>query len=78
LNCGAAMLVKIHVIANSSISKVDEFGEGLKVRVKAKPVGGRANEEVLELLAAHFGVSERCVRIISGHHSKNKTVEIMI
>lgn len=47
-----------------------------KVRVRVKPVDGKANLEVIKLLANHFGVKESCVKIIRGASSKKKVVEI--
>jgi hypothetical protein len=71
------MIIKIRVVANSSVSKVERLGEGLKVNVRAKPLYGKANEEVLEILAAHFEVPKRNIKILNGHHSKMKVVEVV-
>lgn len=70
------MLIKIHVVANSSVSNIQELGNELKIRVKAKPIGGKANKEIIGILAMHFGVHKRNVKIINGQHSNKKIVEI--
>ena len=48
----------------------------LKVRIAAAPEKGRANEELCEVLAAHFGVARGAVEIVSGHASPLKLVRI--
>lgn len=49
-----------------------------KVSVKESPVDGKANEAIVRLLAGHFHTRVYNVRIISGHTSKRKIVEIDI
>jgi uncharacterized protein YggU (UPF0235/DUF167 family) len=48
----------------------------LTVFVRERAVDGAANEAVVALLAAHFGVKPRHVRIVSGHTARFKTIEI--
>jgi uncharacterized protein (TIGR00251 family) len=49
-------------------------GCSLKVKVRAKPVDGRANAELLTLLAAKLDVSRSCLRLLSGEQSRNKRI----
>jgi len=51
-------------------------GDRIIVGLKSKPIGGRANRELVRKLAKHFGVSTSQVRIISGLKSREKIVEI--
>lgn len=51
-------------------------GDALKVRVSAPPVDGAANDMLVKLLAATFGVPARSIAIVSGHTSRSKVVEI--
>lgn len=48
-----------------------------EVRVKAAPIGGKANEAVEKTLAEYFDVPRSQVAILRGHTSKNKLVEIL-
>lgn len=48
----------------------------LKVKLTAPPVEGEANGQLIDLLAEAVGVRKSAVRIVSGHASKRKVVEI--
>lgn len=58
----------------------DEFaglqGARLKIRLCAPPVDGKANAQLLVLLAKAFGVARRDVEIESGESSRLKRVRI--
>jgi len=72
------MKLNIKVIPKSSESKVvGEMSDGvLKVKLKSAPVDGKANEELIKLLAKHFKISKTSIEILRGKTSKNKVVEI--
>lgn len=55
---------------------VEVKGDTIVVGVKAKPVGGKANAEVVKKIAGYFNVPVSRVTIISGHTSRRKVVEI--
>ncbi len=46
------------------------------VSVKEPAEQNRANTRVLELVARHFGINPKQIRIISGHHSPSKIFAI--
>ncbi len=71
-------IVKIKVISRSSIAYIQEnlMGE-LRVKVKSPPVGGQANQEVVELLAKYYNVSKSNIEIIRGRISKNKEIRVI-
>lgn len=54
------------------VEKIDDLN--FIVFVKDPPVQGRANRAIIKLLSEYFHTSR--VRIVSGHISRNKTVEI--
>ena len=55
---------------------VGRYGDGWKVRVSAPPEGGRANDAVLDLLAAQLDLPRRSLSIVSGHSGREKVVQM--
>lgn len=53
-----------------------EGREELEVRVAPAPADGAANVAVIALLAKSLGVSRSSLRIVSGHTSRYKKVEV--
>jgi uncharacterized protein (TIGR00251 family) len=51
-------------------------GEALKIRVRARPVEGAANEALLEFLAQALQVPRKRCALISGETSRHKRVLI--
>jgi uncharacterized protein (TIGR00251 family) len=56
---------------------VDVMEDGtIKVRVKAAPEKGKANKEVIEVLAKEYGVRKSEVEIVGGAHDQIKLIKI--
>ena len=51
-------------------------GDGWRLRVSAPPEDGRANQAVERLMARALGVHARDVRIVRGHTTRDKIIEI--
>jgi uncharacterized protein (TIGR00251 family) len=70
-------MLQVRVKPNARESVLSPQPDGTWVaRVKAPPVDGKANTELLALVAQQFGVSRSRVRIRSGAASRIKFVEI--
>lgn len=70
--------VTVQVKAGSSkgpLVEADADG-GLVVYVRERAIEGAANDAVVRLIAAHFGVAPSRVSIRRGHTSKRKTLEV--
>ncbi len=52
-------------------------GGALKVAVQAPPEKGKANDAVVEVLAAYLGVPPRAVTVVAGHTSRQKRVQVL-
>lgn len=55
---------------------VGRHGDGWKVRVTAPPERGRANDDVIDLIADSVGVVRPDVRLVAGASSRDKIVEL--
>jgi uncharacterized protein (TIGR00251 family) len=71
------MQKRVKVKPNSKQQKIEELPDGsLNVHLKSPPVDGKANEELIKLLAKKFDVSKSSIRIKSGTTSRQKVIEI--
>ncbi|MBU1167426.1 DUF167 domain-containing protein [Patescibacteria group bacterium] len=69
--------IYLKVKPRSSQSKVEKVSDNIfHVWVKAAPEKGRANKEVVQVLADYFGVSKTNVHILKGETTRMKLVEI--
>lgn len=71
------MIIDIRVRANAKQNKVGgEIAGRLIVFVQAPAVDGKANEAVTKVLAEHFGVHSRDVKILRGETNRDKSIEV--
>ena len=70
------MIIKVKVVPKSSKVSIEERGNVLHVKLTAPPDKGKANKQLIEVLAEHFGVKKSKVKILKGETSHNKVVEI--
>ena len=70
------LVIKVKVVPRSSINKIVGMeGDALKVKVKASPVEGLANKDLVALLSKRLKIAKKSVEIISGHTSRLKLVK---
>jgi uncharacterized protein (TIGR00251 family) len=55
---------------------VGRYGEGWKVRVTAPPERGAANDAVVDLVADALDVRAGDIKLVSGHGSRDKILEV--
>ncbi len=71
------VVIDVRVTPRASHSRLDGAHAGaLRVRLHAPPVDGAANDELIAVMAAAFGVPKRAVAIVSGHGSRSKRVRL--
>ena len=71
------VILKVYLQPKSSKNEVvGPYRDGIKVKVTAPPVEGKANETLIRFLAKEFGISPSCIEIIKGLHSREKTLRI--
>ncbi len=74
------MEIQIKVLPRAAKTEfAGEMADGtLKLRVKAVPEDGKANEELLSFLARHYGVARQSVQIVAGATSQRKRIRIQL
>jgi uncharacterized protein (TIGR00251 family) len=72
-----SLLLKVYLQPKSSKNEVvGPYRDGIKVKVTAPPVEGKANEALIRFLGRAFAISPSCIEIIKGLHSRQKTLRI--
>jgi uncharacterized protein len=75
------VIVRVRVSPKSSKDAIDGVeptadGPALRVRVRAVPADGEANEAVERLLADWLDIPKSCVSVASGHRSRVKSLKV--
>ncbi|HEY7219666.1 MAG TPA: DUF167 domain-containing protein [Candidatus Binatia bacterium] len=69
--------IAVSVKPNAKKTAVLKLSDGeYRVAVRAPAREGKANEAVVDLIADYFGVAKSAVKIIRGHASRHKLLEI--
>jgi uncharacterized protein (TIGR00251 family) len=70
-------LLKVQVKPNSKQQKIQAQADGsLTIYLKSPPVDGKANQELIKLLAKHYKIPKSTIVIKSGLSSRNKFIEL--
>jgi len=70
---------RIFVQPRSSKNEITgQYGDALKVKLTAPPVNGSANKMCLKYLAKRLAVPKSSLEIVTGHHSRAKTIRIYL
>jgi uncharacterized protein len=72
-----AQIIRVKVKPSARASSFAQDDDDLWLaKIKSPPENGKANEELIELVAKHFGCSKSSVSIKSGSTSRTKLVKI--
>ena len=70
-------IIQIKVKPNSRATALEEREDGTWVaQIKSPPTDGRANQELIELVARHFGCRKSEVSIKAGGSSRTKLIQV--
>ncbi|MGQ0835153.1 MAG: DUF167 domain-containing protein [Gammaproteobacteria bacterium] len=70
-------IIQVKVKPSSRTRELEELSDGTWLaRVKSPPIDGRANEELVELIAEHFDLRKNQVSIKRGASGRVKLVQI--
>ena len=72
------MLIRVKVNPATSKNSISLMEDNItyKVQLKAQPIKGKANKELITFLAKHYQVRSSQVEIISGHYSQIKLIKV--
>ena len=70
------MKIRVRVVPNAKKVEIKKEEGYLKVKLKSKPEGGKANKELIEILSRYFDTPKSKIRIISGLKSRDKLIEL--
>jgi uncharacterized protein (TIGR00251 family) len=69
--------ITVHVTPRARRSGIERLPDGAyRVAVTAPAHEGQANDAVIAVVAAHFGVSRGRVRLVAGRRGRRKVIEI--
>jgi uncharacterized protein (TIGR00251 family) len=70
-------IIQVKVKPNARVSTLEEADDGpWLAQLKSPPVDGKANKELIGLIARHFGCSKSAVSIKSGASGRTKLIRI--
>lgn len=69
--------IRVKVKPNARVSEIEALPDGTYfARLKSPPVDGKANKELVALVAGHFGRRKSQVAVKSGTASRLKLIQI--
>lgn len=78
LSADGQLLLTLHIQPGAKKTElVGEHGDALKIRLAAPPVDGKANEALIQFVAARLGVARSDVILKSGQSSRRKVLHII-
>jgi uncharacterized protein (TIGR00251 family) len=72
-----ARVLKVYLQPKSSRNEiVGPYRDGIKVKITAPPIEGKANEGLIRFLAKAWGLAPSSIEIVRGHHTREKILRI--
>lgn len=74
---GTDLIIRVKAIPKSGIERCVGWEEGaLKIKIRAAPEDGKANEALLAYIAKQLEISPSRLSLVSGEKSRKKTIAI--
>ena len=70
----SSLQFSVRVIPNAKKTGMELLDGGLRVKLAAPAVEGKANRALLQWLAAELGIRKSALTLLRGEHSRTKTV----
>ena len=72
------MKITVKVIPNSKLNSISYSDDKYILRIKALPIEGKCNKELISFLSGELKIRKKDVIIVKGETSKNKILDINI
>ena len=72
------LIIKLKISPNASKDEIIRTEDGVKVKITAQPIDGKANKCLVEFLSKTFKVPKSSIEIVKGETSKEKTLLIKV
>ena len=72
------ILIGLKIRPNSAKNEIIKSDDGIKVKITAQPVDGKANKALIEFLSKEFKIPKTSVEIVKGLTGKDKTVILKV
>lgn len=70
------IIFTLRISPNASKNEIIKDDTGIKVKITAQPIDGKANKALIEFLSKQFKIPKSYFEIIRGEASKDKTILI--
>jgi len=71
----AGCIIAVHVSPRASRNSIQgKYGDALKIRLKAPPVDGKANKELLAYLSGCLNIATRQLELLTGDTGRHKRI----
>jgi len=68
------LIVQFKISPNSSKNEIIKTDDGVKIKITAQPIDGKANKALTEFLSKELKVPKTYIEIVKGTTNKEKTV----
>lgn len=66
--------VTFKISPNAKKNEIIKEDDGVKIKITAQPVDGKANKALVEFLSKTFKIPKTSIKIVKGETSKDKTI----
>ena len=70
------ILLNVKISPNASKNEIIKEAQGIKIKITAQPIDGKANKALIEFLSKQFKIPKSYFEVVRGETSKEKTILI--
>lgn len=68
------IIASIKISPNAKKNEIIKDDNGIKIKITAQPIDGKANKTLIEFLSKNFKIPKTSIKIIKGETAKEKTI----